>query len=85
MAAEEDVAIVVHGFDFNAGFAQDMATVAAACSPEGIEDNLDVGGGDGLEIDEFAEAMQEAGLHVGGLKAALRRIGVGNVAYRCWR
>ncbi len=59
VAAKEDVAVVVDGFDGDAGLAEDVAAVAAARSPEGIEDDLDAGLGDGLEVDEFGEAAEE--------------------------
>ena len=42
VTAEEDVAVVVDGVDLDAGFAQEVVEVAAARSPEGIEDDLDV-------------------------------------------
>ena len=51
MAAEEDVAVVVDGFDGNSDRAKDVAAVASGCSPEGVEDNLDLTVGDGMEVD----------------------------------
>ena len=65
MAAEEDVAVVVDGFDGDAGVAEQVGRVAAARAPEGIVDDLDAGLGDGLEVDELGEALEEGGLDVG--------------------
>ncbi|MGZ5154637.1 MAG: hypothetical protein ACXWC5_31835, partial [Burkholderiales bacterium] len=59
----------MHGGNLDSGLAQQMATIAAACAPERIEDHLDVRLGDGLEVNEFAEAVKEAGLYVRGLEA----------------
>src|ERR1700744_359638 len=59
VAAEEDVAEVVDGFDGNAGFTEDVGGVAPACAPEGIVDDLDAGFGDGFEVDEFGETLDE--------------------------
>ena len=84
VTAEEYVSVVVDRGNFDARLAQDVATVAASRSPEGIEDDLDVRVGDGLEIDELAEPLQETGLYVFVFKAAVGRIGVGDVYLRCW-
>ncbi len=70
VAAEEDVAIVVDGFDGDAGIAQEVGAVAAARAPEGIVDDLDAGLGDGLEVDKLGEAAEEGGFDVGGFESA---------------
>jgi len=64
VAAEKDVAIIVDGGDVDAVVAEDVAAVAASGSPEGIEDDLQVGFLDGGEVDEFAEALEVGGLDV---------------------
>jgi hypothetical protein len=46
------------------GLAQDVAAVAAARAPEGIEDDFDAGGGDGLEIDQLGEALEVGRLDI---------------------
>jgi len=79
VAAEEDVAVVVDGGDFDADGAEDVATVAAACSPEGVEDYFDAGGGDGLEIDEFGEAGEVVVFDGDGFEAGIGVVEAGNI------
>ena len=55
MAAKENIAVIVDGFNCYARFAQNVATVAATGSPERIEDYLDARFGDGLQVDQFAQ------------------------------
>ena len=59
VAAEEHVAVVVHGLDRHAGFAEQVGSVAAARAPERVVDDLDARLGDGLEIDQFGQTLEE--------------------------
>ena len=58
----------MHGFDGDAGVAEQIGAVAAARAPEGIVDHLDAGFGDGLEVDQFGDALEEGGLDVDGFE-----------------
>ena len=75
MTAEEHIAVVVNRFDRDAGLAQNTGGVAASRSPEGIVDHFDARLGDGLQIHQFGQPLQECRLHIGRLEAAFRRWG----------
>ncbi len=78
--AEEHVAVIVHGPDGHARFAQKVTAIAAPRSPERIVDHLDARLGDGLQIDQLGQPLQERRLHVDGFK--FFRKGAGNAARR---
>jgi hypothetical protein len=83
VAAEKDIAVVVDGLDGDSGRSEDVAAVAAARAPEGIEDDLDAGNGNGFEIDQFGDSGEIGGLDVGGFEVGLgSRSGAGCVGFR---
>src|SRR5579871_4803849 len=68
MAAEEDIAIIMHRFYGDTCLAQNVAAVPAACTPKRIEDNLDARLRDCLQIDEFRESFEKALFHISGFE-----------------
>ncbi len=79
VAAEEHVAVVVDGFNCDAGLAQQVAGIAAARAPEGIVDNLDARLGNGLEIDKLGKTREKGRLYVDGFELACRCERAGNI------
>ena len=80
MAAEEHVAVIVNRLDGHARLAQNLGAIAAPRAPERIVDHLDARLGDGLQVHQLGQPLEEGGLHVGGLEAARRALACGIAA-----
>ena len=67
MSAEQDVAIVMHCSDLQAGAAQHFVGVSASRAPHGIEDHSQTCLANHIEIDDFTQAFHVGGLGIDGL------------------